>query len=197
MKAAVAVAVVLAVGFATAGCSDLDSLEAQARSGNRAAYAEGDGRIEQLAPSARGAALALAGTTVDGATWSMAEQGAGKVVVVNVWGSWCPPCVVETPALQAAWASYEGSGKPVAFVGVDTMESSDTGLAFLRANGVTYPSINDSASAGAPVLALAGTAPATPTTLVLDRQGRVAARVLGGVTQITVRTLVDAVLAES
>ena len=186
------------VALALSACqSDPNSLAAQAGSGSRAGYAAGDGAIEQVAPSARGSALTLAGTTVDGGTWSISEQGAGKVVVVNVWGSWCPPCVAETPALQGAWAAYEKAGKPVAFVGIDTMESPETGLAFLKATGVTYPSISDQASLGAPVLALQGKAPATPTTLVLDRQGRVAARVLGPITEVTVRNLVDAVLAEA
>ena len=62
---------------------------------------------------------------------------------------------------------------------------------------MTYPSISDQASQGAPTLALQGKAPATPTTLVLDRQGRVASRVLGPITEVTLRTLVDAVLAEA
>ncbi len=187
----------LALVVLSACQGDPNSLAAQAGSGNRAGYAAGDGSIEQLAPTARGTSLIFEGPTVDGRTWSMREQGAGKVVVVNVWGSWCPPCVAETPALQSAWAAYEKAGKPVAFVGIDTLEASETGLAFLRAKGVTYPSINDQASQGAAVLALNGKAPATPSTLVLDRQGRVAARVLGPVTEITLRTLVDAVIAEA
>jgi thiol-disulfide isomerase/thioredoxin len=194
----VAVLALVCATVALAACqSDPNSLAAQAGSGSRAGYAAGDGSIEQLAPASRGSALAIAGVTVDGGRWSMTDQGSGKVVVVNVWGSWCPPCVAETPALQGAWAAYEKAGKPVAFVGIDTMESPDTGLAFLKAKGVTYPSISDQASQGAPTLALQGKAPATPTTLVLDRQGRVAARVLGPITEVTLRTLVDAVLAEA
>lgn len=194
----VAVLALVGATVALAACqSDPNSLAAQAGSGSRAGYAAGDGSIEQLAPASRGSALAIAGVTVDGGRWSMTDQGSGKVVVVNVWGSWCPPCVAETPALQGAWAAYEKAGKPVTFVGIDTMESPDTGLAFLKAKGVTYPSISDQASQGAPTLALQGKAPATPTTLVLDRQGRVAARVLGPITEVTLRTLVDAVLAEA
>ena len=194
----VAVLALVGATVALAACqSDPNSLAAQAGSGSRAGYAAGDGSIEQLAPASRGSALAIAGVTVDGGRWSMTDQGSGKVVVVNVWGSWCPPCVAETPALQGAWAAYEKAGKPVAFVGIDTMESPDTGLAFLKAKGVTYPSISDQASQGAPTLALQGKAPATPTTLVLDRQGRVAARVLGPTSEVTVRALVDAVLAEA
>lgn len=194
----VAVLALVGATVALAACqSDPNSLAAQAGSGSRAGYAAGDGSIEQLASASRGSALAIAGVTVDGGRWSMTDQGSGKVVVVNVWGSWCPPCVAETPALQGAWAAYEKAGKPVAFVGIDTMESPETGLAFLKAKGVTYPSISDQASQGAPTLALQGKAPATPTTLVLDRQGRVAARVLGPITEVTLRTLVDAVLAEA
>lgn len=185
-------------GALLTGCSsDPNSLDAQLRSGDRKAYVDGGGKIEQLAASGRGAPLVLAGTTVDGGQWSTAEQGRGKVVVVNIWGSWCPPCVEETPALQRAWAAYQSSGKPVAFVGLATHEPPENSLAFLKKAAVTYPSISDQASAGAPTIALAGRAPATPTTLVLDRQGRIAARVSGTVTEATLRSLVDEVVAES
>ncbi len=185
--------------LALAACSGPDpgSLEEQARSGDRKNYVAGDGSIEQVAADRRGGPLELTGTTVDGQQWSRATQGAGRVVVVNVWGSWCPPCVEETPALQRAWAAYQSAAAPVAFVGVNTEESPETGLAFLRKEGVTYPSINDRASGGAPTAALAGKAPATPTTLVLDRQGRIAARVSGPVTEATLRALVDQVVAEA
>lgn len=193
MRLAATLALVLAT--ALAGCTrDDGSLAASAQGNDR--YVQGSGAIEQVGAASRGTPLVLAGTTVDGGSWSTGADGAGKVVVVNVWGSWCPPCVEETPALQQAWAAYQAAKAPVAFVGLDIMESPERGAAFLRAKGVTYPSINDQASGGAPVVALAGKAPATPTTLVLDRQGRIAARVSGPVTEITLRTLVDAVLAE-
>ena len=179
------------------GCStDPNSLEAQARSGNRAGYAAGDGSITQVAAASRGDAIALEGATVDGKQWSRTVDGAGKVVVVNVWGSWCAPCVEETPTLQKVWTAYQAAGKPVAFIGVDIKEPADMGKAFLAAKGVTYPSISDQASESRPMLALAGKTPATPTTLVLDRQGRVAARVLGPVTESTLRALIDDAIAE-
>lgn len=189
---------VVAAAAGLAGCStpDPNSLDAQSRAGDRKAYVDGGGRIEQLGADRRGAPLGLAGTTLDGGRWSTDEQGRGKVVVVNVWGSWCPPCVEETPALQRAWAAYQAAGKPVVFVGVATHEPAANSLAFVKKSGVTYPSISDQASDGAPTVALAGKAPATPTTLVLDRQGRIAARVSGTVTEITLRNLVDEVVAE-
>jgi hypothetical protein len=84
----------------------------------------------------------------------------------------------------------------VAFVGIDIKESAATAAAFLKANKVTYPSLSDSGSGGQPMLALQGKAAATPSTLVLDRQGRIAARVLGATTVSTLTGLVDDVLAE-
>jgi thiol-disulfide isomerase/thioredoxin len=189
--------VALTVVTALSACSpDADSVAEQAMAGDGKGYVAGDGTVEQLAVGQRGAAVSLAGTTVDGKTWSMATDAAGKVVVANVWGSWCGPCVDETPHLQQVWSSYEKAGKPVAFVGIDIKEGAATAAAYLKASAVTYPSLSDSGSGGQPVLALQGKAAATPTTLVLDRQGRIAARVLGATTASTLTALVDDVVAE-
>src|SRR5205085_10979070 len=58
--------------------------------------------VERIAPADRGAPLTVSGTTLDGAALSTASYR-GKVVVLNYWGSWCPPCVKETPDLKVAW----------------------------------------------------------------------------------------------
>ncbi|HSU73393.1 MAG TPA: TlpA disulfide reductase family protein, partial [Terrabacter sp.] len=115
-------------------------------------------------------------------------------LVVNVWGSWCPPCIEETPALQKAWATVQAKGKKVEFIGLDKLEGPETGLAFLKANKVTYPSL--AYDGGVPILALQGKASATPTTLVLDGQARIAARVSGPVDTTTLLGLIDDVLTE-
>ncbi len=194
--AALAAFAALALVVAVAGCSsDPNSVAEQAKAGDRKNYVAGDGTVEQLAVSARGQPLTLAGTTVGGGTWSLAADGMNKVVVVNVWGSWCPPCIAEMPALQKVWADQQAAGAAVAFVGVAVKESPESSLAFLKANNVTFPSLSDRASAGAPMLALQGNAPATPTTLVLDRQGRIAARVSSAVSEATLRALVADTLA--
>lgn len=178
-------------------CSkDANSIAEQAKAGDGKGYVAGDGTVQQVPPAERGVPVVLAGTTVDGGSWSIDAEGAGKVVVVNVWGSWCPPCVEEQPRLQEVWSTLSAAKKPVAFVGVDTKESPATGAAFLRANAVTYPSISNDASTGQPMLALQGKAAATPSTLVLDRQHRIAARVLGATTAATLSGLIDDVLAE-
>jgi thiol-disulfide isomerase/thioredoxin len=188
---------VLALAAVTAGCSsDANTVAEQAKAGDGKGYVAGDGTVQQLAVTDRTVTVALAGTTVDGATWSAAADASGKVVVVNVWGSWCGPCVDETPHLQQVWSTLSAAGKPVQFVGIDIKESPATAAAFLKANGVGYPSLSDSASGGAPMLALQGKASATPTTLVLDRQGRIAARVLGATTASTLIAIVDDVVAE-
>ncbi len=190
-------ALLLGAGGFLAGCTDdANSVAAQARAGDNKGFVAGDGSVEQLPPAKRAEPIQLSGTTVTGRPWSMTADGADKVVVVNVWGSWCGPCIEETPHLQSAWAGYEKAKDPVVFVGVDTRDSPANGAAFLAANDVTYPSISDQASGGQPMLALQGKATATPSTLVLDRKGRIAARVLGATTESTLKALVDDALAE-
>ena len=189
-------AVAMAGGLAlvTAACtSDPNSVESQARSGDRKGYVAGDGSIEQLPPAQRGEPVELLGTTLEGEQWSLKDKD-GAVVVVNVWGSWCPPCIEETPALQKAWEKVQAERKDVVFIGMDKLEGPETGLAFQKAKGVTYPSL--AYDGGVPLLALQGKASATPTTLVLDGEGRIAARVSGPVTTSTLLGLVDDVLAE-
>ena len=196
-RGAFVAACALGLSLVTAACNDdANSVASQAMAGDSKGYVAGDGTVEQLAVADRGAAVSLGGTTVDGKSWSTAADAPGQVVVVNVWGSWCAPCVDETPHLQQVWQSYSTAGKPVAFVGIDIKESAATAAAFLKANSVTYPSLSDGASGGQPMLALQGKAAATPSTLVLDRQGRIAARILGVTTAATLTALVDDVLAE-
>ncbi len=189
-------AVVLAASLAAtlAGCSeDPNSVAGQAKAGDRKNYVSGDGTIERLGQDNRGAPVRLSGTTLEGRPWSMAGRQ-GRVLVVNIWGSWCPPCIEETPDLQKAWDQIQSKGLDVEFIGLDKMESPQTGLAFQKANKVRYPSL--AYDGGKPLLALQGKASATPTTLVLDQQGRIAARVSGPVSATTLTGLVDDVLAE-
>ncbi|GAB3054203.1 TlpA disulfide reductase family protein [Intrasporangium mesophilum] len=189
-----AIAIVGGLVTLTSACaSDPNSVADQARSGDRKGYVAGDGSIEQLPPEERGDPVVLEGTTLEGEPWRIADR-AGSVLVVNVWGSWCPPCIEETPALQKAWDTVQSKGKKVEFIGLDKLEGPETGLAFLKANKVTYPSL--AYDGGVPILALQGKASATPTTLVLDREGRIAARVSGPVSTTTLLALVDDVLAE-
>lgn len=187
-----AAAVALSLTLGAAACSqDSNSIAAQANSGDRKGYISGDGTIERVAVADRKQPLQLSGTTLRGQHWKLSDER-GKVVVVNVWGSWCGPCVREAPDLQKAWTQLHKSGKPVQFMGIDYRESAETGLAFVQSNHITYPSLAD--DGGQALLALRGKAASTPTTLVLDKQGRIAARVSGPVDTATLTGLVQDVL---
>ena len=152
-------------------------------------YVDGTGIITRLAVAQRKKPGEVSGETLDGKQLSL-SQYAGKVIVLNVWGSWCPPCRKEAPTLASASRVLAKDG--VVFVGVNTKDSSpEQGLAYQRRYGVPYPSLFD--PAGRSLLAFHGTLnpSAIPSTLVLDTKGRVAASILGEVP--SERTLVDLV----
>ena len=190
--------VVIAVGalsLVVLACStDANSIAAQAKSGDGKGFISGDGSIERVALDLRSAPLKLSGTTLEGTSWRVADAK-DMVLVLNVWGTWCGPCVAESPHLQRVWSELSAAGKPVQFMGINYRDSVETAAAFLRANKVTYPSLED--DGGRTLLALRGKANATPTTLILDRRGRIAARVSGPVTVTILTGLVDDVLGES
>jgi thiol-disulfide isomerase/thioredoxin len=171
----------LLVGTVASGCTKTDT-------GDKG-YIDGTGIITRLAVDDRKKPGKVSGETLDGKKLDLSSY-AGKVVVLNVWGSWCPPCREEAPSLESASRQLAPDG--VVFVGVNTKDPSvDPGLAFERRFGVTYASLFD--PAGRALLAFYGilTPSSIPSTVVIDKQGRVAARILGAVP--STRTLVDLV----
>lgn len=187
-------ATMLVGALALAGCSsDAQSISDQARQGDNKGFIAGDGRIEQLAREERAKPIDLSGTTLAGKEWNISGER-GRVTVLNVWGAWCGPCQEELPHLQAVWDGYAKADKPVQFMGLDQRDSVSAAAATLKRFKVTYPSLRD--DGGRSLLALQGKAATTPTTLVIDRQGRIAARVSGPITVTTLRDLVDDVLGE-
>lgn len=155
-------------------------------------YVAGDGTITLVPVQKRQAPVQLRGTTLEGTPVDVSTMR-GKVVVLNVWGSWCPPCRKEAPDLQAA--SVQLKPKGVEFLGINSGEQDKAqALAFQETFDVTYPSIAD--ERGNALLALRGAvAPnAVPTTLVLDQQGRIAARISSATTKATLVALVDDVI---
>ncbi|HYN65766.1 MAG TPA: TlpA disulfide reductase family protein [Ornithinibacter sp.] len=188
-----AAAAVLLLG-ATGCTQDPNSVAAQAKAGDQKGYVSGDGAVETIPQPKRGDPVELTGTLLDGTAWDIASTR-GTVLVLNVWGSWCAPCVAEAPDLQKAWAGLQADEAPVEFMGIDFREDPARGAAFVKKAGITYPSLTD--ESGVAILALQGKAPTVPTTLVLDTEGRIAARVNGPVTATTLRGLVDDVVAGS
>jgi thiol-disulfide isomerase/thioredoxin len=152
-------------------------------------YVAGDGIITLLPPEDRSAPGKVAGETLEGEQASLEEHD-GKVVVLNVWGAWCPPCRAEADDL--ATAAEELQPKGVVFLGINTRDTSrDNALSFQRNHAMPYPSIYD--PSGRTLLAFRGTLQpnAIPSTVVIDAQGRVAASIIGELT--SARTLVDLV----
>ena len=179
---------------ALSGCSDdPNSIAAQAKSGNRQGYISGDGNIETIAVGDRKKPVALTGTTLDAKEWS-SQEAVGKVAVLNLWASWCPPCETEAPDLKKAAETLTAGDKPVVFMGINYRDNPDSGRATAARWGIPFPSLDD--PSGRTILSLQGKVTSPPTTLVLDRQGRIAARVSGAVTTSTLTGLVDDVLAE-
>ena len=151
-------------------------------------YVSGDGTVTQWEPANRGEPVELAGPTYQGESVDVASWR-GDVVVVNFWYAACPPCRVEAPELAALAADYADSG--VRVLGVNSTDDAGAALAFERTFDIRYPSIDDAQGRG--VSAMQGAVPlrAVPTTVVLDAEGRIAARVLGRAEGSTLRALVD------
>ena len=151
-------------------------------------FISGDGTVTQLAVSERKDPVEFRGTTLAGQPFNLRALR-GDVVVVNVWASWCAPCIAEAAGLQKVHEQTEAEG--VRFIGINTEADQAAARAHERRFGVTYPSLAD--DGGRVLLRLRGSLPptATPSTLVLDRDGRVAARVIGRVDASTLQSLVD------
>lgn len=164
--------------------------------GGEEGFISGDGTVTILEPEKRGDPIELAGPQVGGGTIDLAAYR-GKVVLINVWGSWCAPCREEAPYLQAAWDQARGFGD-VQFFGLNTKDDAGGAAeAFERRFGITYPSLDD--DSGALLLTFRKSIPpkAIPSTLVLDRQGRVAARIIGPGSRGTFLGLVDQIRSEA
>src|SRR4051794_38180869 len=157
-----------AAALAAAGCSGTDAVS-QTVSGSNG-YQVGDEALHWVAPADRKPVGDVAGTLLDGKAFNLADWR-GQVVVVNFWGSWCTECRDETRALEEVHRDTEGQG--VDFLGITVREAQPQALSYNRDNHVTYPSLYDPSSLLG--LRFPGMPPnATPTTLVLDRQGRIA-----------------------
>ena len=189
--AAAAAAVVVAMA---GGCASQES-DTVTRTGTRELGSDGnDGYVggnalTQVPPEERQAAPVASGESLDGKGTVSTGDYPGKVVVINVWGSWCAPCRAEAPDLNEA---SEETADIAAFVGINIRDSEPAAArAFVRAFKVPYPSIFD--PDGVQLLKFAGTLPPNgiPTTLVIDKQGRIAARVVGIVSKTTLVQLIE------
>ncbi|MCZ2404440.1 TlpA family protein disulfide reductase [Paenarthrobacter sp. Z7-10] len=186
------IAPALGLGLAMSGCGAQDSLARQANAGDNKNYIAGDGSVTEYGQGERKAPVVLTGKlfngkVVDSTAW------AGKVVVLNFWYAACAPCRLEAPRLEALWQEFKPAG--VLFYGVNLRDEEPEAAAFERTYGVTYPSMKD--KNGGVILAMTQYVPpqAVPTTLVIDKNGKVTSRILGIADQGTLKSLITDALA--
>lgn len=187
IRVVASVAGAVLISTALAACSANDPLADQFRAGDNKNYIAGDGTVTEFAIDARGEAVSWAGTTESGTTLS-SDALLGKVAVINFWYAGCAPCRAEAPDLVALAAEHTD----VQFVGVNVRDSAETAIAFDKNFGITWPSIID-ANSGSVSLAFTGivTPQAVPTTLVIAKDGKVTARVLGRIDKSILNTLIN------
>ncbi|MBU1800661.1 MAG: TlpA family protein disulfide reductase [Actinobacteria bacterium] len=173
----------LAVVAAAGGCSSLGGTD-------EANFVVGDGTVVQIPAAERSDPIEISGPSLEDESIDLADLR-GEVVVLNIWGSWCNPCLAEAPILKEASEQVDAT-----FVGMSFRETSfENALAVERRFGIEYPTIADT---GPGVLALGRYAPRSPpSTYVLDTRGRVAAVISGAITSAgTLEDVVEDVKAD-
>jgi thiol-disulfide isomerase/thioredoxin len=182
-----------ALVLTTSACAN-DSLAEQFRSGDNKNYIAGDGTVTEFALGSRPKAASWSGVTESGEEISSAQLE-GVITVMNFWYAGCAPCRIEMPELIELQTEFLPEG--VQFIGVNVRDSAETSLAFARRIDMNFPSVMD-AKTGSVVLGFTGvvTPQAVPTTLVIDAQGNVSARVLGRIDKGILTTLVKTVIEE-
>ncbi len=173
---------VVAILCALAGCGGVGT------QGSTGGYVSGDGSITVTDVQDRQKAPVLSGDDLEGRALSTADF-AGNTLVVNVWGSWCPPCRKEAPALAKVATEY--ADRNVTFVGVLVRDKPAAALAFTRKHQTPYRSIAD--FSGRNLLGFSSSLPsqAIPTTWIIDERGRVAVRIMDDVSASTLSGLID------
>lgn len=140
----------------------------------------------------RATAPQFSGSLLDGSQFDSASLS-GDIVVINFWGSWCAPCRLEIPEFQQV---YDDVGADqVSFLGVNVKDNQQLAQAFLHDKGISYPSLFD--PRGEVALAFRDfPANAIPSTIIVDRDGRVAAVYVAAVDTDALRQVIDTLVAQ-
>lgn len=163
------------------GCSNGGASQAEE------SFISGDGAVTFIKKSERLSAPKISGQTLLGTNYKF---NGGKVAVVNVWASWCSPCRAEEPALSALAKKFID----VEFIGILTRDNPVNAEAFVRKREIPYPTlIDDSILVG---FRKSLPANAIPSTVVIDKTGKVAARISGAITVSSLTNLIEKVSAE-
>lgn len=193
MRKKVLLVATIVIAFSLLSLSFVDSnSENTGQVGAELSYIEGRGAVTKVAIGSRKPSPDLSGLLIDGSEYRFER---GKPVVLNVWASWCSPCRAEAPTLQALHEKYgEAGSDQVQFLGVLTRDNLTAAQGFIDRFQLTFPSLrsdevllefNDAMIANA-----------IPTTLVIDKNGLIAARISGEVTYSGLSSLIDEVLSE-
>ena len=186
-----AASVIISVLLMITGCTT-DSAGRDSQTGTENGYVGHDQQFTRVPIKHRDKAPDISGPNLANGKMINSADYAGKVLVINIWGSWCPPCRKEAPDLQAASKIL---GSKAQFIGIDSRDPGEAApKAFIRAHKISYPSIYD--PDGSEVVKFDDLPPsAIPSTLVVDKQGRLAVRILGSITKDTLVDIVDDVAA--
>jgi peroxiredoxin len=187
-RAALSITLGAALVTLSACKSSNDELAQQA--GSNQGYISGDGVVTQLGEGDRGKPLDLEFTDLDGKQHSLAEYRP-KAVVINLWYAACPPCRKEAPDLVAVSQKFE---KDVVFLGVNVRDQAPAAKSFIDTFKVPYANMIDTDGAMVSLLSSILPPQATPSTVVLDAQGRAAARIVGASESSTLRGVIEDVL---
>jgi peroxiredoxin len=188
-----ALAAALGVGVVVlAGCST-GSDAVDVNNGGEFRFVAGTAAGEVIPAADRASAPDFSGTLLGGGDWASGEL-AGDVAVLNFWGSWCAPCRVETPEFQEVYTEVADDG--VQFLGLNVKDQEQFAQAFVTSKGITFPSLFD--PKGQVALAFRDyPASAIPSTIVLDRDSRVAAVYTGEVRQDDLRAVLAQLTGEA
>jgi peroxiredoxin len=189
------VGVVAAAALLLSGCSSSgDALTnyGNQTNGNSTSFTDDSGQPVLVKQSDRKAALDFTSKTEDGSPLTLSDYR-GKVVVVNFWYAGCAPCRAEAPILQGLYSTYQDRG--AMFLGVNVVDQAPTAISFEKAHGVSYPSVFDSAT-GTARNAFSGAVSAStvPVTFVLDKKGRIAARIVG---ELQSKSILDTLITDT
>jgi thiol-disulfide isomerase/thioredoxin len=187
-RTAIRIAAALAALLMLASCARAGADE-QTRGAGQVGYPEVARNLTRVPPDQRKELPTVSGPALGGNRTISTQDYRGKVVVINVWGSWCPPCRKEAPDLQAASVETKNVAQ---FIGITSKDYDPAPAeAFVRSFKITYPSIYD--PTGKVLLAFSGELPpsAIPSTMIIDQQGRLAVRVLSEVSKITLVDMIN------
>jgi len=154
---------------------------------NENAFVSGDGVAIYVKPAERKLAPKIEGETLDGKTFSSTQ----KIIVLNVWASWCSPCRAEAPLLE----DFATKRSEIQFVGLLTRDNLTSAASFVKRFNITYPTLIDDALLAGFKGSLVPNA--IPTTIIIDAHGKVAVRISGQVTYALLDSMITKVVRDA